>query len=120
MPHTNNRILATASPVDLLDLRPRLRIVELQQGQVVAEIRQQVSKVYFPHSGILSCVVELRDGGAIETGMIGNDGEFGAAQALNNKVSLQRSRCRCRARRASSTQTTSKLLRSPRLSSSPC
>jgi CRP-like cAMP-binding protein len=88
MPHTNNRILATASPVDLLDLRPRLRIVELQQGQVVAESRQQVSKVYFPHSGILSCVVELRDGGAIETGMIGNDGEFGAAQALNNKVSL--------------------------------
>jgi len=118
MPHTNNRILATASPVDPLDLRPRLRIVELQQGQVVAESRQQVSKVYFPHSGILSCVVELRDGGAIETGMIGNDGEFGAAQALNNKVSLHT--VTVQVRRASSTQTTSKLLRSPRLSSSPC
>jgi hypothetical protein len=88
MLHPNNRILARASPVDLLDLRPRLRIVELQQGQVIAESRQRVNKVYFPHSGILSCVVELQDGGAIESGMIGNDGEFGAGQALDSKVSL--------------------------------
>jgi CRP-like cAMP-binding protein len=44
--------------------------------------------VYFPHSGIISCVVELIGGGAIETGMIGNDGAFGASQALDDKVSL--------------------------------
>jgi hypothetical protein len=44
--------------------------------------------VYFPHSGIISCVVETIGGGAIETGMIGRDGAFGGSQALDDKVSL--------------------------------
>jgi len=55
---------------------------------VLAETHQRVQKVYFPHSGIISCVVELRGGGAIETGMIGKDGAWGASQALDGKVSL--------------------------------
>lgn len=33
-------------------------------------------------------MVELKGGGAIETGMIGRDGAFGASQALDDKVSL--------------------------------
>ena len=55
---------------------------------MLAETHQRVEKVYFPHSGIISCVVELVGGGAIETGMIGKDGAFGASQALDDKVSL--------------------------------
>ncbi|MEH2533251.1 CRP-like cAMP-binding protein [Bradyrhizobium sp. AZCC 1588] len=90
MPHSANRILSRASPVDLEDLRPHLRIVEMQRGKVVAESRARVNQVYFPHSGILSCVVELEDGWAIESGMIGNDGAFGAAQAIDSKASLHK------------------------------
>ncbi|XIA68072.1 hypothetical protein ACFIOY_13740 [Bradyrhizobium sp. TZ2] len=33
-------------------------------------------------------MVELKGGGAIESGMIGKDGSFGASQALDDKVSL--------------------------------
>jgi CRP-like cAMP-binding protein len=55
---------------------------------VLAETHQRIQKVYFPHTGIISCVVELVGGGAIETGKIGKDGEFGASQALDDKVSL--------------------------------
>ena len=62
--------------------------VEIRHQEVLAETHQRIEKVYFPHSGIISCVVELVGGGAIETGMIGNDGEFGASQALDDKVSL--------------------------------
>src|ERR1700716_2327077 len=90
VPHSTNNILNQISPVDLEDLRPRLRITELQHGRVIAESRQRVRQVYFPHSGILSCVVDLDDGSSIETGMIGNDGEFGAGQALDSKVSLHK------------------------------
>ncbi|WP_213290460.1 Crp/Fnr family transcriptional regulator [Bradyrhizobium sp. sGM-13] len=90
MPHSKNRILSRASPVDLEDLRPHLRIVEMQRGKVVVESRGRVNQVYFPHGGILSCVVELEDGWAIETGMIGNDGAFGAAQAIDSKASLHK------------------------------
>ena len=90
MLQSNNRILSRASRVDLLDLRQHLRTVELKQGEVLAESRHRLDKVYFPHSGILSSVVELENGWAIESGMIGSDGEFGAAQALNSKVSLHK------------------------------
>ncbi|MEH2502326.1 MULTISPECIES: Crp/Fnr family transcriptional regulator [unclassified Bradyrhizobium] len=90
MPHSANRILSRASPVDLEDLRPHLRVIEMQRGKVVAESRARVNQVYFPHGGILSCVVELEDGWTIESGMIGNDGVFGAAQAIDSKASLHK------------------------------
>jgi CRP-like cAMP-binding protein len=67
-----------------------LRSTELHRGQVLAEIYDQVQQVYFPHSGIISCIVDLKDGSAIETGMIGNDGQYGAGHALDDKLSLNR------------------------------
>jgi CRP-like cAMP-binding protein len=88
MPHSNNFLLARLDP-DLLErLSPHLTVSELQHTDVLAETHQRIEKVYFPHTGIISCVVELVGGGAIETGMIGNDGAFGGAQALDDKVSL--------------------------------
>jgi CRP-like cAMP-binding protein len=89
MPHPN-RILSRAGPVDFEDVRRQLRAVELKYGTVIAESRSRVNEVYFPHSGILSCVVELEDGSAIESGMIGKDGVFGAGQAIDNKLSLHK------------------------------
>lgn len=62
--------------------------VELEPGQMLAGPYEPVQKVYFPYRGIISCVVELPGGGAIETGMIGRDGQWGASQALDDKVSL--------------------------------
>jgi CRP-like cAMP-binding protein len=90
MPHLKNRILSRASPVDFEDLRPHLRLVAMENGMVLAQSRQRLHQVYFPHSGIISCVVELENGSAIESGMIGNDGVFGAAQALDGRLSLHK------------------------------
>jgi CRP-like cAMP-binding protein len=88
MPHRNNSLLNRLEPAVLDRLQPYFTIADLHQGAVLAETNQRIEKVYFPHAGIISCVVELIGGGAIETGMIGNDGAFGAAQALDGKVSL--------------------------------
>ena len=88
MPHSSNAILSRVSPVDLEDLRPRLRLVELPHGEVLSRSRERINQVYFPHGGILSSVVELEDGSAVESGMIGKDGVFGAAAALDNRLSL--------------------------------
>ena len=90
MPHSKNHILSRVSPVDLLDLGRRMQHIQLPQGRVIAESRQRVQNVYFPHGGILSCVVELESGWAIESGMIGKDGVFGASSALDSKVSLHK------------------------------
>jgi|tagenome__1003787_1003787.scaffolds.fasta_scaffold20744257_1 CRP-like cAMP-binding protein len=89
-PHSQNYILSQVSGVDLEDLRPHLRVIDLPHGRVIAHSRQRVPVVYFPHGGILSCVVELENGQAVESGMIGNDGVFGAALALDGKVSLHK------------------------------
>ena len=88
MPHRKNFLIDRLEPAILDRLLPHLTGAEMQHGEVLAETHQRVEKVYFPHTGIISCVVELVGGGAIETGMIGNDGAFGGAQALDDKVSL--------------------------------
>ena len=86
--HRDNFILKLLEPDVFNQIEPQLSIIDLPREQVLAETHQQIETVYFPHSGIISCVVELKGGGAIETGMIGRDGTFGASQALDDKVSL--------------------------------
>ena len=88
MPHRSNLLLNKFEPGLLNELAPHLSIVHLKHGEVLGETHRAVRPVYFPHGGIISCVVELRDGGAIETGMIGNDGAWGASQALAGNLSL--------------------------------
>lgn len=85
MSHSKNQILEKIFPADL-----KGKIVELKHGQVLAHSGQNVQHVYFPHSGVISCVVEMADGATIETGMIGNDGVFGTLLALDGGVSLHR------------------------------
>lgn len=86
--HLQNQLLARLSPVMLAALEPDLTVIQLDRGHVINETHATVQKVFFPHGGIVSCVVELIGGGAIETGMIGKDGQFGAGAALDHKVSL--------------------------------
>jgi CRP-like cAMP-binding protein len=88
MPHRENFLLNLLEPAVLDQIAPHLSVVDLHRDQVLAETHQRIEKVYFPHSGIISCVVELVDGGAIATGMSGRDGNFGASQALDDRVSL--------------------------------
>jgi CRP-like cAMP-binding protein len=85
-----NFILNRVDPDTAARLQPHLSFVHLRHAQVLVDTHQRVQKVYFPHSGIISNVVQLSSGGSIETGMIGNDGAFGAGQALDDKVSLNR------------------------------
>lgn len=88
MPHRKNFLLNRLGPDILSSISSSLVVEQLGHGDVLAETHARIEKVYFPHSGIISCVVETIGGGAIETGMIGNDGVFGAMQALDDKVSL--------------------------------
>lgn len=90
MTSSPNRVLARLSSVDRGVLGPHLKLVELKQGQMLAESRQRVQRVYFPHGGIVSSVVETSDGLGIETGMIGRDGVFGGAQAMDHKLTMNR------------------------------
>src|SRR4051812_20048752 len=82
-------------------LLPHLTHHPMNHGDVLAEPHDTISRVYFPLGGIISCVVPLSDGDAIESGMIGHEGEMGAALAQTTRWRSTESWCRYQARRLS-------------------
>jgi CRP-like cAMP-binding protein len=62
----------------------------MKLGDVLAETLGAIDRVYFPHSGIISLVVEMSEGAMVETAMVGRDGVMGASSALDGKVSLNK------------------------------
>ncbi|HYI94016.1 MAG TPA: Crp/Fnr family transcriptional regulator [Bryobacteraceae bacterium] len=86
----DNYLLSTLPAGELRQLSRHLRTVELQAGQVLAQPGDEIRNIYFPHSGIISFMVETEDGHVVQTSMVGRGGVVGASQALGNKVSLNR------------------------------
>lgn len=83
-----NRLLHILSAEDFAIARPHLEVVELPRGNLLVEAGETPSHVYLPHSGIVSTVVSLSQGQAVEVAMIGRDGIVGAAEALCDGISL--------------------------------
>jgi hypothetical protein len=90
MSQSPNRILNSLPQNIFAALEPHLKIVNLPFGSVISETDQFVSTVYFPHSGIISLVVEMEIGDMIETAMVGRDGVVNATSALDGNISLHR------------------------------
>jgi CRP-like cAMP-binding protein len=85
-----NRLLASLPASIFAALEPHLKLVDMKLGDVLATAGGAVKRVYFPHSGAISLVVEMNVGDMIETAMVGNDGVLNAASALDGKVSLNK------------------------------
>jgi CRP-like cAMP-binding protein len=85
-----NGLLSSLPDVVFAELHPSLKHEELRAGVVLAEAGSPVTRVYFPHSGIVSLVVQLLTGDAIETAMIGRDGAVNASAAVDDNVSLNK------------------------------
>jgi CRP-like cAMP-binding protein len=90
MSHFQNQLLSMFAPADFERVRPHLAVTNLELGTVLAEPKQIIERVYFPHSGIISFVVPLSDGPAIESGMVGRDGVSGAGEVLDGKLAINR------------------------------
>jgi CRP-like cAMP-binding protein len=71
-------------------LRPHLHPVELRRDTVLYEADDVIGKVYLPHTGIISLVVETKTGHSVEVGMLGRNGVVGAGSALNGLMALNR------------------------------
>ena len=107
MQHTFNVFLASLAPADIASLRPHLKTVELPQGEVLFDVGATIHQVYFPHSGIVSLVVELASGETIESAMIGRESLVGASSGLNGQVSVCKAIVHSRGRFRARFQTTS-------------
>lgn len=90
MEKSSNWLLASLPAAAFATVTSHLKVVELKFGDVLAETGSLIRRVYFPYSGVISLVVELDVGTMIETAMVGRDGAFNAASALDGKVSLNK------------------------------
>ncbi|WP_458756284.1 Crp/Fnr family transcriptional regulator [Afipia sp. TerB] len=72
-----NKLLAALSGDAREMLTPHLAPCAFAQGAVLAEAGDPIEYVYFPLSGMVSVVVVMKDGKAIETATLGRDGMFG-------------------------------------------
>jgi CRP-like cAMP-binding protein len=84
----DNDLLASLSSADFESLRAHLQPVDLKYESVLLEAGDPVSRIYFPISGIISLVVRLKGGFAVEAAMVGRDGAFGAGYAFSGQPCL--------------------------------
>lgn len=77
VPVGTNRILQRLSGKTLTLIKPHLRKVKLAQGAILHQAGEAITTVYFPLSGMVSMLAVLKNGEAIETGVIGRDGFVG-------------------------------------------
>jgi CRP-like cAMP-binding protein len=86
----SNKLLA-ALPREAFELlHPDLTTMGLAQGTVLFETGDEIDQTSFPLSGMVSLVVIMKDGKAIETATVGREGVVGAMAGLG----LHRSRVR--------------------------
>jgi CRP-like cAMP-binding protein len=78
----DNKLLSSLPRDQIKLLTPHMTTMQLPQGTVLLEAGEEFDHVYFPHSGMLSLLVVMRDGGAIETATVGREGVVGAMAGL--------------------------------------
>jgi CRP-like cAMP-binding protein len=88
--HSSNRFLAALTHSDAEAIMPHLDTLELPQETVLFEDGDPIGRVYFPHTGIVSLLVDLASGEMIETAMIGRDSVVGGLSALDGTLALNR------------------------------
>src|ERR1700727_1701297 len=77
-----NRLLVSIPEDEFLALREDLEAVDMPQRLCLHEPHQPVDFQYFPNEGVISLVVELKDGKTVEAGLVGNEGVAGMPAIL--------------------------------------
>jgi CRP-like cAMP-binding protein len=87
---STNEFLRAIDSSDYEALAPHLRPIKLAFAQTLYDPGQTIIAVILPTSGIVSFVVQLLEGDAIEAGMVGKDGVVGASAILNGAKALSK------------------------------
>ncbi len=77
-----NRLLAALPPDVMNALRPDLEMVLLPIGLALEEVGLQVTYIYFPHRGVVSMVMPLKDRSAVGVANVGSEGMVGVSVVL--------------------------------------
>jgi CRP-like cAMP-binding protein len=85
-----NKLLAALPYADIEALKSHLTIVPIAQGTLLFNVDDEIDYVFFPLSGMISLLVVLNNGNAVETATVGREGVVGAMVGLG----LNKSRVR--------------------------
>jgi CRP-like cAMP-binding protein len=72
-----NKILLSVPDTEYQVIRPHLRFLSLPHHLSLHEPHRTLKFVHFPNEGLISLVVELKEGKSVEAGLIGNEGAAG-------------------------------------------
>jgi CRP-like cAMP-binding protein len=87
-PTVRNHLLASLSPDDFARLAGALQPVTLALKQVLHEPGQMIESVYFVEAGTASMIAPLKNGDALEVGLIGRDGLVGLPVVLRTDLAV--------------------------------
>jgi CRP-like cAMP-binding protein len=77
-----NQLLRGLSAADYALVVPHLRRVALGVGETISKPYVRPRHVYFPETAVLSLIVVMADGSAVEAATVGNEGVVGLAAFL--------------------------------------
>jgi CRP-like cAMP-binding protein len=86
----SNRFLAKLPPHDFSLLAPHLRTIALERGVILQDVGEEIERVYFLHSGMVSLVAVMPSGITVETATIGRAGAIGVNAGLGARCAFAR------------------------------
>lgn len=84
----NNRILNNLSESEFAEISLKLTKTEVDLGDILVYPQEQIKKVFFPETSVVSIVTILENGTGVESGIIGREGVSGAGVILTEKVAF--------------------------------
>ena len=85
-----NRVLLRLPDDEFLVLRPHLEYIDMPHHMSLHQPHRALRYAHFPNEGLISLVVELKDGKSVEAGLLGKEGAAG----LPGVLGLERSALR--------------------------
>jgi CRP-like cAMP-binding protein len=79
-----NQLLRALSPADYALLVPHLRRVPLAVGEIISRPHARPRHAYFPETAVLSLIIVMENGTAVEAATVGNEGVAGLSAFLGN------------------------------------
>ena len=81
---TGNLLLDLLPAAGLEALRPHCKTVKLRPDQAMQEPGRRAAHVFFPTSGMISVLVAMAGGTAVEIGLVGREGMLGVPAVLGD------------------------------------
>src|SRR4051812_47791119 len=90
LPFDRNVLLAQLDASDRAQLNGSAELVNFEINELMYEVDERLESVWFPVSGMISVVTDMKDGGSVEVCSSGREGVIGFEGYLGAKVSRRK------------------------------